>query len=115
LPRMAADWEMAVFHTIQEGLTNVQRHSSSRSATVRLKISGHSAHVLVENNGTSVPPLSAGGLPPERAGVGVAGMRERVHALGGNVLLYSQGDKTVLEVTVPVAKTVHLLSKIPQN
>lgn len=115
LPRMPADWEMAVFRVVQEGLTNVQRHSSSRTAMVRLNINGHTAHVLVENEGASVPPLSMGGLAPEHAGVGIAGMRERVQALGGSVLLYSQEDQTVLEVTVPVPKTVHLLSEVSQN
>ena len=115
LPRMPADWEMAIFRVVQEGLTNVQRHSSSRTATVRLNICGRTARVLVENEGASVPTLGMGGLGPEHAGVGIAGMRERVQALGGSVLLYSQEDKTVLEVMVPVPRTVHVLSEVSPN
>lgn len=108
LPRMPADWEMALFRAVQEGLTNVQRHSHSKTAAVRLSISGGTVNLVVENDGASVPPLSVGGLPPERVGVGIGGMRERLRAFGGEALLYSRGNSTVLEVTVKIPKPLPL-------
>ncbi|MGH9736506.1 MAG: histidine kinase [Candidatus Acidiferrales bacterium] len=108
LPRMAPDWEMALFRVVQEGLTNVRRHSRSRTATVRLRINGDVANLAIENEGTSVPPRSMGGLPPERVGVGIAGMRDRLRVFGGDAVLYSRENTTVLEVIVRVPKPLSL-------
>ncbi len=110
LPRMPPDWEMALFRAVQEGLTNVRRHSQSRTAAVRLKISGRIARLVVENDGASVPPLDLGGLPPEHVGVGIGGMRERLRAFGGDAILYSRENTTVLEVTAQVPKPLPLPS-----
>lgn len=108
LPRMPPDWEMALFRAVQEGLTNVRRHSHSRTAAVRLKICGGVATLVVENEGASVPPQEMGGLPPERVGVGIAGMRERLRVFGGDAVLYSREKTIVLEVIVRVPKPLSL-------
>jgi PAS domain S-box-containing protein len=105
LPRLPKDWEMAVFRVVQEGLTNVQRHSRRPEAEVRMTITAGAVLVQVINEGASAPPLESGGLLPERAGVGIAGMRERVRAFGGDVNLYSRRGKTILEATIPLPKT----------
>jgi len=110
LPRMPDDWEMALFRVVQEGLTNVQRHSRSSSAEVRLSVASGVATLRVINEGGSVPSFELGGLAPEQSGVGIAGMRERVRAFGGDVILYSHENKTILEATVPVPRS----SRSPQ-
>jgi len=110
LPRMPDDWEMAVFRVVQEGLTNVQRHSRSQSAEVRMNVASGMATLRVINEGASLPSFESGGLAPELAGVGIAGMRERVRAFGGDVILYSHENKTILETTVPVPR----FSRSPQ-
>lgn len=110
LPRMPPDWEMALFRTVQEGLTNVRRHSHSRTAVIRLRIGGGAATLVVENEGASVPPLNMGGLPAEHVGMGIAGMRERLRVFGGDAVLYSRENTTVLETTVPVPKPLPLPS-----
>lgn len=115
LPRMPADWEMALFRVVQEGLTNVRRHSRSRTAAVRLRINGGVANLVVENEGASVPPQSMGGLPGEHVGVGIAGMRERLRVFGGDAVLYSREDTTVLEATVRVPKPLSLPADLAQT
>ncbi|MGH9717808.1 MAG: histidine kinase [Candidatus Acidiferrales bacterium] len=105
MPRMPDDWEMAVFRVVQEGLTNVQRHSHSSSAEVRVALHSGLVTVCVINEGAAVPTLETGGLPPESAGVGIGGMRERVGTFGGDVNLYCHENKTILEATVPIFKS----------
>lgn len=107
LPRLPQDWEIAVFRVVQEGLTNVQRHSHSMTAEVHLSVVAGTVTVRVINEGATAPPLESGGLPAERAGVGISGMRERVRAFGGDANLYSRGGKTILEASVPLPKTIH--------
>ena len=110
LPRLPREWETAAFRVVQEGLTNVRRHSRSNFAEVRVNSAGGVVTLQVINEGASAPDLESGGLPPERFGVGLTGMRERVRAFGGDVSLYSRDDKTILEAFVPLPKT----SRSPQ-
>jgi len=74
--------ELAAFRIIQEALTNVIRHSSARTAEVEVTCGDTLLVVEVSDPG----PLSASGGPRAGgSGSGLAGMRERVAALGGGV------------------------------
>jgi signal transduction histidine kinase len=68
----------AGYRIIQEGLTNVLRHSTARQALVRVEAGHRSVLIEVLDEGEARP--SAG----HAAGHGLAGMRERAAALGGN-------------------------------
>jgi signal transduction histidine kinase len=73
--------EAAVVRIVTEALTNVLRHAAASRAVVRVVVRPEVVEVLVEDDGTTAPP--AGGLPAT-AGHGLAGMRERALALGGD-------------------------------
>jgi signal transduction histidine kinase len=69
---------LAAFRIVQEALTNVVRHAGDDArATVRLVYGPAELVVQVDDDGEGVEPASG------RAGRGIAGMRERVHALDG--------------------------------
>jgi signal transduction histidine kinase len=68
----------AVYRIIQEGLTNVLRHSTAREAQVSVTAGDHA--VLIEVLDEGAPHPSAG----PTAGHGLRGMRERAAALGGS-------------------------------
>jgi signal transduction histidine kinase len=104
LPRMPAEWELALFHAVQEGLTNVQRHSHTPTAEVCLTIQYGLAILQIKNEGATVPARASGGLPAATEGVGISGMRERVQACGGHVRLYSEENRTILDVDLPLLK-----------
>jgi len=105
IPRMSKAWEMALFHVVQEGLTNVRRHSRSSMARVCVYLNGGRAIVRVENETSGFTPLAATGLDPTKLGVGLGGMRERLAMFGGHVSLYSHADRTILEAMLPFART----------
>ena len=81
-----ADLPAAVGHAgyriIQEGLTNVLRHSTARQALVRVEADHRS--VLIEVLDEGKPHPSADRAVGQAAGHGIAGMRERAAALGGS-------------------------------
>jgi signal transduction histidine kinase len=81
-----ADLPPAVGHAgyriIQEGLTNVLRHSTARQALVRVEAGQR--NVLIEVLDKGEPHPSADLAVGQAAGHGLAGMRERAAALGGN-------------------------------
>jgi signal transduction histidine kinase len=70
--------DLAAFRIVQESLTNVARHSDDASPVVRLRRTPDELLVEVLDEGSS-----AGGSP-DGGGYGIAGMRERVAAVGGS-------------------------------
>ena len=68
--------DLAVYRIVQEALTNVARHARPTGAVVRLDYGASAVTVEVDDEGTS--PSSVNG-----SGNGIAGMRERAAALGG--------------------------------
>jgi signal transduction histidine kinase len=72
--------DVAAFRIVQEALTNVTRHAGPATATVRLSYGDRDLTVQVDDDGRGP---QAGG--PAGGGSGIAGMRERVSALGGDL------------------------------
>ncbi|MEU1683795.1 sensor histidine kinase [Micromonospora sp. NPDC005707] len=70
--------DLAAYRVVQEALTNVLRHAGPATATVRIRYAP--AEVGVEVTDTGRGPAAAA----DRPGYGLAGMRERVTALGGS-------------------------------
>ncbi|MDQ2739152.1 MAG: sensor histidine kinase, partial [Actinomycetota bacterium] len=73
--------QLTVYRLVQEALTNTLKHGGSgASASVRLNYLPGELRVDVDDDG-------AGGTAPAPAGIGsgLAGMRERVRAYGGEV------------------------------
>ena len=68
--------DLTGYRIIQESLTNVLRHSGSRHAEVNLGYEPEAMRIKVSN-----PVLST--FAQRGGGLGIPGMRERVHALGG--------------------------------
>lgn len=97
LGRFSPDREIAAFRVVQESLTNVQRHSGSDTAVVRLRKSAGRVCVEVSDKGKGMPSEVA--LAP---GVGVSGMRERVRQLGGLLSIHSDSNGTVVTAELPL-------------
>lgn len=68
-----------VYRVLQEALGNVARHSGAKRASVRLRSTGDTLELEVEDHGT--------GLATDRSqrGLGLVAMRERAELLGGTV------------------------------
>jgi signal transduction histidine kinase len=68
---------VSAYRIVQESLTNAVRHSAAEEVTVRVAATPAELSVDVADDGPGTDAESAG------AGRGIAGMRERVAALGG--------------------------------
>ncbi len=77
---LPASVDLAAFRIVQESLTNVVRHAQARSATVRLTYGSGEVVLQIDDDGESVY-----GEADFDGGNGIAGMRERALALGGEV------------------------------
>lgn len=96
---------IAIYRLVQECLTNVSKHAAATSVRVRLeRCEPHpgrpegSIDVLVEDNGVA----DAGGLTLNPK-LGLLGMRERVTALGGQLMLQAgQSNGLTVRALLPV-------------
>jgi signal transduction histidine kinase len=79
LTSLPAAVDLAAYRIVQESLTNVLRHAGTATASVRLALTDDDLTVSVSDTGR-------GGSPrPAPDGHGLAGMKERVTALGGSL------------------------------
>ena len=84
---------ITVYRLVQEGLTNVAKHAQARHVTVKL----HRAHSDAENYGHIMLTIEddGKGFDPSVStnGFGLAGMRERVLAAGGNFSVHGSREQ----------------------
>jgi PAS domain S-box-containing protein len=97
--RMPHDIENAVFRVIQESLTNVYRHSESQDARIDLTQEHDIVAVRIRDFGKGLPDNRTG-IPP--LGVGISGMRERVHQLNGELRISRAEPGTLVHATIPL-------------
>lgn len=107
LPRFADSTELTLFRVVQESLTNILRHSGSQKAEVRLEVLGGEIRLSVKDygRGMTVEQIEKIMKTGAGAGVGLAGMQERIADLGGTVELQSNGTGTTVKATLPLTKS----------
>ena len=104
LGRMSRDAELVLFRVLQESLTNVQRHSQSKTAKIELCRSGTSVTLKVIDHGKGLPSsvLEQGQHDwLGSLGVGLRGMSERLRQLGGSLTVSSSEGRTEIVATIP--------------
>ncbi len=104
LPRLSNDAEIALFRVIQEGLTNVHRHSRSQSADIRLQAAAGNVRLQVRDYGRGIPREVLDKMHRDGTylGVGLAGMRERIRELDGEFEVHSDSSGTTVSVSIPI-------------
>jgi len=83
---LPATVDLAAYRIVQESLTNVLRHAGGGSAVVAISYADDEMTIRVDDDGrgwTGSPPTN--GHRAKAAGHGILGMRERAHALGGEL------------------------------
>jgi two-component system, NarL family, sensor kinase len=102
LGRFARGLDLVLFRLIQECLTNVYRHSSSRTATIRLDVKNGRVHLDVADEGRGIAPQKLREIQREGAGVGMQGMRERIRPFHGEMDVQSTPAGTTVKFAFPV-------------
>ncbi|MGD1024620.1 MAG: response regulator [Candidatus Sulfotelmatobacter sp.] len=106
IERLDRDYELSLFRIVQECLTNIHRHSGSKTASIRI-IRDDGAIVLeVRDEGNGMPAERLSEIQSTGSGVGIRGMRERVLQFSGRMSIESDGSGTRIQVVIPTTKTV---------
>jgi signal transduction histidine kinase len=93
---VAADLGLALYRVVGEALTNVARHAEGASTRVELSFDDARVRLAVTDNGGSQSALAA-----EGSGWGLAGLRERIKRLGGDLTAGPSGSGWSVLVSAP--------------
>jgi PAS domain S-box-containing protein len=103
LGRLSPEFETTIFRVVQEGLTNIHRHSGSSTAAIRISQAAEEIRLEISDRGKGMPAgLQLGLAGVGRSGVGVQGMRERLRQLGGHLEIHSGRTGTTILAVLPL-------------
>lgn len=99
--RFAPEAETNLYRIVQEALNNTHKHAHARNVEVMLERRDGLIAMLIEDNGKGFNPKDK---KSRLKGMGLIGMRERAHLIGGTLEIESApGKGTTVFVRVPVA------------
>jgi PAS domain S-box-containing protein len=102
--RLPRGVELVIFRLVQECLTNVHRHSESKSPAIQILREPDRILVEVRDHGKGIPPEKLAEIQSSGSGVGISGMRERLRQFHGEMIIQSTTSGTTVLVTIPVSK-----------
>src|SRR5271166_4221696 len=93
--RLPEPVEVSAYYVVAEALTNVARHACASAVTITVEIAGDVLRVAIRDDGVGGAGFAGG--------TGLAGLKDRVEALGGRILLDSpRGAGTTMRVELPL-------------
>jgi signal transduction histidine kinase len=114
-PRLTPSLETMVFRIIQEALTNVFRHSAAKKCWVSVAKKENQVRVTVRDDGKGITEEIAA-FHPEKIGVGIGGIRQRIKEVGGVMTLRNaQPQGAILETVIPIALGAAYGQSAPSN
>jgi signal transduction histidine kinase len=78
---LPAEIEEGAYRLVQEGLTNAMKHAPGSTVDLRLSVQAGALEIELRDSGAKAPSK----LAMTGSGLGLAGMRERIEALGGRL------------------------------
>ncbi len=97
MPPLSPGVEQCIYRIAQEALENVVYHANAQTLAVQLTISDEVIHLRVEDDGLGFDTKQS----QETGHYGLAGMRERAQAAGGELTISSQpGQGTQIQLTL---------------
>jgi PAS domain S-box-containing protein len=102
--RLSPETELVIFRLVQECLTNIHRHSGSKTALIRVGREADKICVEVQDRGRGMSQKRFAEVQSEGTGIGIRGMRERVRQVHGELTIESNALGTKIFATFP-AKT----------
>jgi signal transduction histidine kinase len=105
------DCAIALFRVFQESLTNVARHAQATRVEVSVDEQADHLVLRVQDNGRGVSPNDLVNVKS----LGLAGMRERVRSLAGELDIQgTPGQGTLVLVKIPLEKNRPALTDLPR-
>lgn len=96
---LGQDSKLVLYRIVQEAVSNVVRHAEASRVQVELQANGAEVIVQVRDDGRGFRPPRVSG---DGQGLGLLGMRERAHSVGGRLEVESEpGSGTAVRAFLP--------------
>ena len=96
--RLPEQVEVSAYYVVAEALTNTAKYAHASAVGVEAEVAGDRLRVTVRDDGIGGANLAGG--------TGLAGLKDRVEALGGQIVLHSpRGAGTSLRAEFPLTAT----------
>ncbi len=105
IDRLDRDYELSLFRIVQECLTNIHRHSGSKTASIHIVREDEAFILKVRDEGRGMPLEKLSEIQSRGLGVGIRGMRERVLQFSGTMSIESDDSGTRIHAVIPIPKT----------
>jgi signal transduction histidine kinase len=97
----SADTGIILFRIVQEGITNILKHSGATEANIVLKVGENNIELTIADNGKGMSSLSD---ERQTGGFGLSGIEQRCRMLQGSLNIASSRDEgTTLIIQIPKA------------
>lgn len=85
--------KIILYRAVSELLNNVVKHAKADTAAVAMKRKNGQLHITVEDNGVGFDPSQIEGIAAVERGFGLFSIKERLHYLGGSIIIKSAPHK----------------------
>lgn len=92
LAALSPSYTEIIASIVKESLTNASRHSQASKMEIRLEVRENIVRLYIKDNGVGCTRL--------KEGMGLSGMRERVHSAGGTIA-FNSGDGFMIVSVLP--------------
>ena len=100
LPELPDAYNITLYRTLQEALTNVIKHAQAGQVWVDLSREDSTVNLTVQDNGIGMDEETS-----ESNGIGLAGLRERITVVGGTLKISSAPKRgTILSAQFPLVQ-----------
>lgn len=100
-PALESARSIHIYRILQEALNNIAKHAKVREASLNLTITQDRLEIEITDQGSGIPV-------GYKAGVGLAGMRERAELLNGSIQFKRLNAGTTVHLTVPLERPTHV-------
>lgn len=91
-------YSTAIFRIVQESLTNIARHARARHVRISLHRHASLLHIAIEDDGRGIAQADM----EKPSSFGLLGMRERVWAIRGDIVITGSPKGTRIEIHLPL-------------
>lgn len=102
--RLPHEMELVIFRLVQECLTNIHRHSKSKTASIRIARDSKQITLDIRDQGKGMSAERLAEIQSGRSGVGIRGMLERLRQFEGALKIESASSGTCVFATIPASK-----------
>ena len=100
-PPLHPDADLALFRALQEALSNVVRHAQATQVDVLVSVDGAGLVLSVRDDGNGFPIGRNGRIRDAEHRMGLTGMRERIFAIGGEVVIANRTKGAEVRISAP--------------